>query len=78
MQWLQGFADQAMSSAETTLRDAAALGHQLSLSLCLALAEAACPIAIETGDFAAARRYLTMLSEAATQRDLPLTTEMAG
>jgi predicted ATPase/TolB-like protein len=57
--WLQGFPDQAMRTARTNVEDARAIDH--ALSLCNALADAACPIALFTGDLEAAERFVTML-----------------
>jgi predicted ATPase/DNA-binding winged helix-turn-helix (wHTH) protein len=55
--WLQGFSDQALRAAETSLGEAA--GHDYSV--CYALAFAACPIALWVGDLAAAAHYAEML-----------------
>ncbi len=57
--WLQGFADQAMRTVDAAIDDALAIHH--TLSLCNTLAQAACPLAMLTGDLAAADRYATML-----------------
>jgi predicted ATPase/DNA-binding winged helix-turn-helix (wHTH) protein len=57
--WLQGFADQAMRTVASAIDDA--IGIQHTLSLCNTLAQAACPLALATGDLAAADRYATML-----------------
>jgi predicted ATPase/DNA-binding winged helix-turn-helix (wHTH) protein len=57
--WLQGFADQAMRAVQVAIDDALAIQH--TLSLCNLLGQAACPLAIATGDLAAANRYATML-----------------
>jgi predicted ATPase len=59
--WLQGFADQAMRTVQGAIDDALAIQH--TLSLCNALGQAACPLAIATGDLAAAERYATMLAQ---------------
>jgi predicted ATPase/DNA-binding winged helix-turn-helix (wHTH) protein len=59
--WLQGFADQAMRTVQSAIDDALAIQH--TLSLCNALGQAACPIAIATGDLAAAERYAAMLAQ---------------
>jgi predicted ATPase/DNA-binding winged helix-turn-helix (wHTH) protein len=53
--WLQGFPDQAMRTAESSIEDARATNH--ALTLCYALALAACPIALLVGDLAAAEHY---------------------
>jgi predicted ATPase len=68
--WLQGFPDQAMRTAESAVEEARAANHVLSL--CLALAQAACPIALLVGDIAAAESYLSMLLEQSTRHSLPL------
>jgi predicted ATPase len=57
--WLQGFPDQAMRAAQATVDDARAIDHPLSL--CYALAQAACPVALSIGDLAAAEHWMTML-----------------
>jgi len=57
--WLQGFPDQALSCAKANIDDAVAIDH--TLSLCNALANAACPLALLVGDLAAAEHYTTML-----------------
>jgi predicted ATPase/DNA-binding winged helix-turn-helix (wHTH) protein len=58
--WLQGFADQAVREVEGNIKEALAIGHKLSL--CNALANAACPVALLAGDLNAAERYIAMLS----------------
>ena len=57
--WLQGFPDQAMSTAQRTIENARARDH--TISLCYALSTAACPVALWVGDLAAAERYVSML-----------------
>jgi predicted ATPase len=57
--WLQGFPDQAMRTVQIVVEEAQATHN--ALSLCPTLGEAACPIALEVGDFAAAERYVRML-----------------
>jgi predicted ATPase/DNA-binding winged helix-turn-helix (wHTH) protein len=57
--WLQGMPDQAMRSAESGVAVARATNHAMSLGLALALA--ACPIALWVGDLAAAEHYIEML-----------------
>ena len=57
--WLQGFPDQAMRAAQNTVDDARAIDH--ALSLCYALAQAACPVALSIGDLVAAEHWMTML-----------------
>lgn len=63
---LQGLVDQAQALADQNVRDARGLNHPMSE--CLAIGEAACPIAAMTGDFDAARRHLTDLVEIATRQ----------
>ncbi len=66
--WLQGFPDQAMRAAEGAVRDAREAGH--TLALCLALTQAACPVALLTGDLAAAESFVAMLLDKATTHGL--------
>jgi tetratricopeptide (TPR) repeat protein len=62
--WLQGFPDQALRAAQSSVDHARTIDH--SMSLCNALAHAACPIALFAGDLAAAERDVaTLLDEAA-------------
>jgi predicted ATPase/DNA-binding winged helix-turn-helix (wHTH) protein len=62
--WLQGFPDQAMRAAESGIADAWAANH--AISLCYALAQGACPIALLVGDLAAAEHYAGMLLDHST------------
>jgi predicted ATPase/DNA-binding winged helix-turn-helix (wHTH) protein len=57
--WLQGFADQAMREVEDNIESALSINH--TLSLCNALAQAACPIALLVGDLPAAERFISLL-----------------
>ena len=57
--WLQGFPDQAMRAAQSSVEEACAADH--ALSLCNTLAQAACPIALLIGDLATAERFVAML-----------------
>jgi predicted ATPase len=66
--WLQGFPDQATRAAHSTVEDAHAANH--TISLCQALAHAACPLALLTGDLAAAEHYGTMLLDHSTRHAL--------
>jgi predicted ATPase len=68
--WLQGFPDQAMRTAHSSIEDARTTNH--AISLCYALALAACPIALWIGDLAAAEHYVGMLLDHATKRALAL------
>jgi len=66
--WLQGFPDQATRAAHSSVENARAASH--TISLCVALAYAACPIALLTGDLAAAEHYGTMLLDHSTRHAL--------
>jgi predicted ATPase len=66
--WLQGLPDQAMRVAESSIAYARATDHAISLGLALALA--ACPIAMFTGDLAAAEHYIEMLLDHSTRHAL--------
>jgi predicted ATPase len=68
--WLEGFPDQAMRTAESSIEDARAANHVTSL--CHALALAACPIALLVGDFAGAEHYAGMLFEHSTRHALAI------
>jgi len=68
--WLQGLSEQAARAAETSIAEAHVTGHEVSL--CLALALAACPIALWRGDLADAARYARMLLDHSRERSLPL------
>jgi predicted ATPase len=57
--WLQGFADQALRVVDSNINEALTIGH--TLTLCNALANAACPVALLAGDLIAAERYIEML-----------------
>src|SRR5947207_634908 len=66
--WLQGFPDQATRTAHSSVEDARAANH--TISLCVALAYAACPLALLTGDLVAAEYYVTMLLDHSTSHGL--------
>jgi predicted ATPase len=66
--WLQGFPDQAMRIAESSIEDARAANH--GMSLCYALALAACPIAFWTGNLMAAESYVGTLLDHSTRHQL--------
>ena len=68
--WLQGFPDQSMRAAESSIADARAANH--TNSLCYALSQAACPIALSVGDLAAAEHYVMMLVDHSTRHALAL------
>ncbi len=61
MLWLQGFPEMAQNAASTSADEARAMGH--AISLCDALAQAVCPIAILTGDLHGADEAVAMLLE---------------
>jgi predicted ATPase/DNA-binding winged helix-turn-helix (wHTH) protein len=68
--WVQGFPDLAWRMALAGVKEAEVLGH--ANSLCIALAEGACPVAILRGDVAAADRFATTLIEEAERHGLGL------
>jgi predicted ATPase/DNA-binding winged helix-turn-helix (wHTH) protein len=57
--WLQGFADQAMQIAASTVEDALAIDHPVSVFL--ALFQMACPVALLANDLPAAESFVRML-----------------
>ena len=63
--WLQGFAEQAETTARASLTEALTTDNELTL--CFVLALAVCPIALMIGDHTAAERALTMLIDTATR-----------
>jgi predicted ATPase len=67
--WLQGFPDQAMRTARGVVDEASETNH--ALSLCYALAHAACPTILWSEDLAAAERYIAMLLDQSTRHALP-------
>jgi predicted ATPase len=68
--WLQGFPEQARRTAQSAVDAARALDH--GASLCLALCQAACPVALVTGDLAAAESYVAMLLDSSAAHALPI------
>src|SRR5262249_24983590 len=68
--WLQGFSDQALRVAERNIDNARSVDHELSL--CNALGQCACRIALLVGDLAAADRYLAMLLDHSARYALPV------
>jgi predicted ATPase len=66
--WLQGFPDQAVRTSQMSVDGARASDH--ALSLCNALAQAACPIALFVGDLAAAEHSVAMLIEHSERHSL--------
>jgi predicted ATPase/DNA-binding winged helix-turn-helix (wHTH) protein len=57
--WLRGSPDAALRAARSVVDDAVAVGH--ALSLCLALANAACPVALLVGGIEEARGFVDLL-----------------
>jgi predicted ATPase/DNA-binding winged helix-turn-helix (wHTH) protein len=66
--WLQGLPDQAMRTADSSVADARATNHAISLGGALAIA--ACPIALWIGDLAAAEYHVEMLLDLSTRHAL--------
>ena len=66
--WLRGFSDQAARTARSAVDGALAIGH--TLSLCHALAQAMCPVALYTGDLACAEASVEKLLDNAKERGL--------
>src|SRR5262249_1169543 len=60
--------DHAISMAHANMEDARSAGHEPSL--CHALAEAACPVALFVGDLVAADRWVTMLVDHSARHGL--------
>jgi predicted ATPase len=68
--WIEGLPEQAMETAETSIEDAKASAHALSLAYAMTLA--ACPIALLLGDLAAVERYVDVLVDQSTRYALRL------
>ena len=66
--WLQGFPEQAVAASRASVDGARASDH--ALSVCNALAQAACPIAFHVGDLPAAEHFASMLIEHAERHAL--------
>jgi predicted ATPase len=66
--WLQGSPDQAMRTAESSVAEARATNHAISVGQALALA--VCPIALFRGDLAAAEHYAERLLDHSTMHAL--------
>jgi len=69
IQWLQGFPDMAMRTAEISTDDAEASSR--AVSLCYVLAVAACPIALWNGDLVVAEHYIEKLLDHSVRHTLP-------
>ena len=57
--WMQGFPDRALRELERMLEEAHAINH--ALTLCNALVQAGCPVALLAGDLGTAERYVALL-----------------
>ena len=66
--WLQGEGDRAMRMADDTVEYARTAGHVTSWLY--TLSQAACPIAIYTGDLTSADRYVRMMHDLAVKHGL--------
>ena len=68
--WLQGFAEQALRCVEANIDEAISIDHRLSL--CNALVQAACPVALLAGDLRAAERYTKILLDQTNDDELDI------
>jgi predicted ATPase len=68
--WAQGFPDQALDEVHGLIKEAATVGHAMSLAL--ALAQGACPVTLLSGDLTAAERYINLLQRHALEDALHL------
>jgi predicted ATPase len=66
--WLQGFPEQAMQAARASVDEAVDVGH--GNSICLALADGACIVAMLSGKLDDAEHFAGMLTEHAEGHDL--------
>jgi predicted ATPase len=74
--WLRGHADEAVRTAEMSVVEAQGIGH--IMTLCYALALAACPISLWVGDLAAATRYTELLVDQSRKCGLSLLSTLAA
>jgi predicted ATPase/DNA-binding winged helix-turn-helix (wHTH) protein len=74
--WLQGFPDQALRTAESSVAEDRAIDRTVSVGH--ALVTAACPIALWSGDDAAADHYVGMLIDHSTRYGLDRWRRFAG
>jgi predicted ATPase len=65
MLWLRGLPDQAVVAARNSVEEASATGH--AISLCDALAQAACPLAMFVGDWTQAEEAVAILLDQSTR-----------
>jgi predicted ATPase/DNA-binding winged helix-turn-helix (wHTH) protein len=70
IRWLQGFPDEAMRIVVTTIDEARALGH--ALSLVNSLGQGACLVALLNGELDAAAAYAALLEEHSTRHGIAL------
>ena len=68
--WVRGFPDQAMRNALDALSGAQRTGHPISL--CIVLAHAACPIALNVGDLDTAERLIALLIDHSARHALSI------
>jgi len=68
--WLQGFPDQALRVSEANIEHASSIDHVLSL--CNALVQGACPVALLAGALPLAERFTTTLLEETEQHSLAI------
>lgn len=66
--WLEGFPEQAIDEARSSVEEARAGGH--AISRCDALAQASCPLAMFTGDWSMGEGAAAELEEEATNHSL--------
>ncbi len=66
--WLQGFPEQATRMAHSSVEDAQAIGH--ALSLCIALADTACLVGLFIGDHASVEANAAILLERSAKHGL--------
>ena len=63
--WLQGFVDRALRTVKSNIDEALSINHPLTL--CNALAQSACPVALFVGDLIAAEHYIDLLLQQASK-----------
>jgi hypothetical protein len=73
--WLWGFVDQGLTQAQVSLEEAHAADHKLTL--CWVLHYAAYPVALMTGDLAAAGHAVAMLKDLAISLSAPFWKTLA-
>lgn len=73
--WLQGHPDKAVTMAQRQLEEARAAHH--ALALCNAIVHTTCPIALLTGDFAAAGRLLARIEAHVAEHAMTIWSAMA-